>query len=89
MKRLKRPRIGEIRVYDSEALPVLYPGEIAYATAFRLAEDGLRATRWLVEPAPGLWHWWRRVRYRWLPWTRAGAPRLDVKALHDEQKTVY
>jgi len=88
----RKPPIGVPRVYDGAVCPVIHPGEVARA---QFDQGALRAwmadpaqygkpfqlpvTGWLVEPAPGWYARWLRLRYRILGDRFAsGPPKLEV-----------
>jgi hypothetical protein len=84
-----KPPIGVPRVYTTNELPVLYPGEqasveIAVPEISRAAEPGGVegvVVGWIVEPAPGWPARWRRLVYRLVGrWVSRGAPTLEVTA---------
>ena len=83
-------KIGVPRICPGETIPVLYPGEQAFAqgkipTVEELAEaDGpvtVIASDWSVEPMPGWWGLFLRTRYRlarFLHLSDRSEPKLDV-----------
>jgi hypothetical protein len=71
------PPIGVPRLYAGEVLKALYPGETAHATGGVAADGRVLVTEWLVEPAPGWFARWQRLRWRvWGRWWTGGAPAL-------------
>lgn len=74
------PKVGERRVYPGPELPVLYPGEVAHGMGAIDPETGLgEAAEWLVEPAPGWYARWLRLRYRLFGRWAKGKPELEVE----------
>ena len=76
------PSVGERRIYNSNALPLLYPGECAIPTGVTpIDTNTYTVTGWLVEPAPG----WRACYHRWCyrligHWFKQGQPQLTIRA---------
>jgi hypothetical protein len=84
---IRDPKIGVPRVYDGASLPVLYPGESAHAefteedvaAAIARGDGKVEVRRWLVEPSPGAFAWWLRLRYQVFDqWWPRGTPKLET-----------
>lgn len=83
---------GTPRLIASETIPMLYPGEKAVAAGFRVEDDHVIITSWMIEPMPGWRGRWLRWRYRlfgrWM--SRGDAPRLKAtfslrEGTHDDE----
>lgn len=81
------PPIGVPRCYDGHVLPILYPGEVASARidpeavleALECGLDRVPIAGWLVEPAPGWFATYQRVRWRiWGRWFSSGPAMLTT-----------
>jgi len=77
---MSRPPIGVPRCYPGDGVPTLYPGETASALGTGcLAGGPITVESWLVEPTPGWYARYLRVRWRiWGRWFARGTPQLEV-----------
>ncbi len=95
---MANPKIGVPRVYNTAICPKIYPGEVAEASIdlvklLQIIQENPGITNieppingWIVEPAPGLYAKYLRIRYRVFgQFFKGGKPALEVDLILKER----